>query len=46
VSVLHDLYAVLWLATWGNNMAWLESLVVIGLVTFVKRDAIGRHLAA
>jgi hypothetical protein len=44
--LLHDLYAVLWLATWGNNMAWLESLVVIGLVTFLKRDAIGKRAAA
>lgn len=43
---LHDLYAVLWLATWGNNMAWLESLAVAGLVAFWKRDKIGHHLAA
>jgi hypothetical protein len=42
---LHDLYAVAWLATWGNNMAWLESLAVIGAVAFVKRDAIARWRA-
>lgn len=46
MTVVHDLYAVLWLATWGNNTAWLESLIVIGLVTFIKRDAIGRHATA
>lgn len=44
--MLHDLYAVLWQATWGNNMAWLESLTVAGLLAFLKRDAIGRRLAA
>ncbi len=44
--VLHDLYAVMWGATWGNNMAWLESLAVTGAVLFAKRDAVGRHAAA
>lgn len=46
MAFLHTLYAVLWGATWGNNMAWVESLAVIGLATFIKRDAIGRRLAA
>jgi hypothetical protein len=45
VTVLHDLYAVAWLATWGNNMAWLESLAVAGLAVYFKRDAIGRLTA-
>ena len=44
--MLHDLYAVLWLATWGNNTAWLESLLVMGAVAFWKRDRIGRQTAA
>lgn len=45
-AVLHDLYAIAWLSTWGNNMAWLESLAVTGAVLFAKRDAVGRHAAA
>ena len=32
---LHDLYAVAWLATWGNNMAWLESLAATALTLWV-----------
>lgn len=44
-AVLHDLYAVAWLATWGNNAAWLESLAVAGVAVYVKRDAIGRRTA-
>ena len=43
--VLNDIYAVTWLATWGNNVAWLESLAVAGLVVYLKRDAIGRVTA-
>ena len=46
MTVLHDLYAVLWLATWGNNMAWLESLVLTGLAVWLGRDHVGRKLAA
>lgn len=46
MSVLHGIYAVAWLATWGNNMAWLESLLILGGAAFWKRDKIGRHLAA
>jgi hypothetical protein len=45
-AVLHDLYAVAWLATWGNNMAWLESLAVTGAVVWLARNPIGRRLAA
>lgn len=44
--VLHDLWAVLWLATWGNNVAWLESLAAVALVAYLKRDAIGHRSAA
>jgi hypothetical protein len=43
---LHHVYAITWLATWGNNMAWLESLAAAGLVAWLARDHIGRHLAA
>lgn len=46
LNVLHDLYAIFWLATWGNNTAWLESLAVTGAVVYLKRDAIGRRTAA
>ena len=46
MTFLHDLYAVAWLATWGNNMAWLESLIVTGTVVYLKRDAIGRRTAS
>jgi hypothetical protein len=45
-GIIRDLYAVAWLATWGNNMAWLESLAVAGAVTFLLRHRIGRNLAA
>lgn len=44
-AALHDLYAVAWVATWGNNTAWLESLIVAGAVVYLKRDAIGRRTA-
>lgn len=40
------LYAILWGATWGNNTAWLESLIVGGLAVWVFRDHIGKRLAA
>lgn len=45
-AALRDLYAVLWGATWANNLAWLESLAATGLVLWVKRDAIGKRAAA
>lgn len=44
--MIHDLYAVLWGATWGNNVAWLESLAVTGIAVYLGRDKIGRHVAA
>lgn len=46
MTFLRDLYAVLWLATWSNNLAWLESLLIAGAITFWKRDHVGKHLAA
>lgn len=54
-SFLHHVYAITWLATWGNNMAWLESLAAAGLVAWVTHktgllpkltDHVGRTLAA
>lgn len=53
--MIHALYAILWGATWGNNVAWLESLAVAGLATYALHrlgvlghlaDKAGRHLAA
>lgn len=41
-----QLYAILWGATWGNNTAWLESLIVGGVAVWAFRDHIGKHLAA
>lgn len=41
-----DLYAVLWGATWGNNVAWLESLAAGAAAVWLFRDHIGRQLAA
>lgn len=41
-----QLYAILWGATWGNNTAWLESLIVGGVTVWAFRDHIGKHLAA
>jgi hypothetical protein len=38
--------AVVWGATWGNNLAWLESLAAAALVAFWRRDQIGHHAAA
>ena len=40
------LYAILWGATWGNNTAWLESLIVGGGTVWLFRDHIGKRLAA
>lgn len=51
----HDLWAVLWLATWGNNVAWLESLILAGLTAWIAHktgllrkltEHTGHHLAA
>lgn len=44
--MLRDAYHVLWLATWANNLAALEWAAVAGAIAVVKRDAIGRHVAA
>jgi hypothetical protein len=41
-----ELYEILWGATWGNNTAWLESLIVTGLAVWGLRDHIGKHAAA
>ena len=38
--------AIAWDATWGNNLAWLESLAAAGAVAFWKRDHIGKNAAA
>ena len=43
---LHDLGVILWGVTWGNNMAALEWTALLGLVAFLGRHHIGRHLAA
>jgi hypothetical protein len=43
---MHQLYAVMWLATWGNNMAWLESVAVTAGAVWIFRDRVGRRLAA
>jgi hypothetical protein len=43
---LHDLYAVMWEATWGNNMASLEWLIIVGGIAWLKRDHLGTVLAA
>lgn len=42
----HALYSVLWAATWGNNVAWLESLALAGVATWAFRDHLGARLAA
>lgn len=46
MTVLHDLWRVLWVATWGNNTAALEWAVAGVAIAYLKRDTIGRHLAA
>lgn len=38
-------YDILWGATWGNNMAWVESLAATAVITYIFKDFIGRHLA-
>jgi hypothetical protein len=43
---LHGIYAVAWLATWGNNMAAIEWGAAAAAVGWLARDHIGRHLAA
>lgn len=46
MTILHELYRVLWQATWANNVAALESAVIVAALAAVRRDWIGRHLAA
>lgn len=41
-----ELYAVLWQATWGNNLAWLESLAATAVAVYLFRDRLGRRAAA
>jgi hypothetical protein len=41
----HELWVVLWNSTWGNNTAWLESLILLGIFTYVFKDYIGMRLA-
>jgi hypothetical protein len=43
---LHDLGAVLWGATWGNNMAALEWTALLGIVAWLARHKITSRLAA
>jgi hypothetical protein len=44
--ILHDIWAVIWGATWGNNMSAAEWSVVLGIGGWLGRDHIGKHLAA
>jgi hypothetical protein len=44
--LLHVFRMIFWDSTWGNNVAWLESLAVAALGGFLFRDTIGRKLAA
>jgi hypothetical protein len=43
---MHGLRAVLWDATWGNNVAWLESTALAGLILWAARNPAGRRAAA
>lgn len=43
---VHDLGAVLWGATWGNNMAAVEWTAILGVGGYLGRNHIGRRLAA
>lgn len=40
----HQIGYVLWDVTWGNNIAWLESLAIGAIGIWLFRDHIGRHL--
>lgn len=42
----HDVVAVAWLATWGNNTAAVEWAVAVGVAGYLGRHKIGRHVAA
>jgi hypothetical protein len=41
----HELWFVLWNTTWGNNTAWLESLIIMAIVSYAFKDYIGKALA-
>jgi hypothetical protein len=44
--VIRDVWAVVWDATWGNNMAAAEWGLLTGILGWAGRDHIGRKLAA
>jgi hypothetical protein len=44
--LLHGLWAVLWLATWGNTVAAIEWAAALALLGLLGRRHIGRGLAA
>lgn len=44
--MMHAVWAVVWGATWGNNMAALEWACGTGLLVWLGRDRLGRRLAA
>lgn len=44
--MIHDIWAVIWGATWGNNMAAVEWGAITVAAGWLGRDHIGRRLAA
>lgn len=44
--MIHAVWAVIWGATWGNNMAAIEWGTVMGALGWAGRDHIGRRAAA
>lgn len=46
MGFLTELHYIFWQATWGNNTAWLESLLLTGLTIFFVRDRLGKRFAA
>lgn len=43
---LHDLWAVLWLSTWGNNMAAIEWAAILAVTGWFGRHKITSRVAA
>jgi hypothetical protein len=44
--MVRETWAVVWGATWGNNMAAVEWSVIVGAGAWLLRHRIGRGLAA
>lgn len=43
---LHDLWSILWGATWGNNVAAIEWTAILGVTGWLGRHKITARLAA